>query len=328
MQITLMPNGRVLTIEPGETLLSALRREGEPISHSCEDGRCGLCRCGLVYPDQITSENSLDHRVEHRSVVLACQTVPTSDCLLELPDAEDVLVVPPQVQRAKVVAIEPLTEHVRRLRVRPYKPLLFVPGQSLDLRLSSNITRRYSPASLPNEPELTFHIRVHPDGLASHYLTDVLRPGETIRLQGPYGTAYLRQRHTTPILFVSSGTGLGPMLAQLRSLALAGARPAVHVYAGFAMSEEAYGREEFEQATQNLASLRQGAYVIGGGTLRRGDRQGLITDVINADFPDLVGWTAYVFGSPYAVDSIARLLQRKGISPGRLHAEPFLFSSS
>ncbi len=93
------------------------------------------------------------------------------------------------------------------------------------------------------------------------------------------------------------------------------------------MSEEAYGREELEAVTLDIKSLRRCAYVVGGGPLRRGDRKGLITDVIEADLPDLAGWRAYVFGSPHAVDSTTRLLRRKGIAPRRLHAEPFLYSS-
>lgn len=328
MLITLIPDGRVLNIKPGETLLSALRRQGEPISHSCQDGRCGLCRCGLTYPDLISSANPLGHDAGGQSTVLACQTAPNSDCLIELPDRNEVLVLPSQMVRAQVVAIEPMADNVQRLRVRPHKALDFVPGQYFELGLSSNLARMYSAASLPNDLELSFHIQLHRDGQASHHLAHVLKKGDTIRLRGPYGTAYLRERHSTPTLFVSSGTGLGAMLAQLRSLAAEGASHPVHVYAGFAMSEDSYGHEELERAAKNLKSIRRCERAIGGGTLRRGDRHGLLTDILAADLPDLDSWRAYVFGSPHAVDSTARLLLRKGLAPTRLHAEPFHYSST
>ncbi|MGQ0619857.1 MAG: 2Fe-2S iron-sulfur cluster-binding protein [Panacagrimonas sp.] len=328
MLITLIPDGRVLNIEPGETVLNALRRQGEPISYSCQDGRCGLCRCGLTYPDLISSVNPLSQDPGEQSHILACQTVPHSDCLLDLPDRNEVLVLPSQVMRAQVVAIEPVADHVQRLRLRPNKALHFVPGQHFELGFLSNLARLYSAASLPNDPELTFHIQVHRDGRASHHLTHILKKGDTIRLRGPYGTAYLRESHSTPTLFVSSSTGLGPMLAQLRSLAVAGTSHPVHVYAGFAMSEDAYGHEELERMAKTLKSLRRCERVIGGGALRRGDRHGLLTDILAADLPDLHSWRAYVFGSPHAVDSTARLLRRKGIAPTRLHSEPFLYSST
>jgi ferredoxin-NAD(P)+ reductase (naphthalene dioxygenase ferredoxin-specific) len=327
MQMTLMPDGRVLNLNPGETLLSALRRHDEPISYSCQDGRCGLCRCGFAYPDLISSVNALSPQLEALSDVLACQTVPTSDCLLELSDRTEVVVLPPQVQRAKVLAIESVADHVMRLRVRLSKALVYLPGQSFELRFAPDLTRRYSAASLPDEPDMSFHIQIHPEGRASEHVAKFLKVGDTIRLQGPYGSAYLREDHSSPLLLVSSGTGLGAMLSQLRSLATRGATHAVHVYAGFGMAEEAYGREEFEAVTQAIKSLRRGAYVIVGGALRRGDRHGLITDIIEADLPHLADWRAYVFGSPHAVDSITRLLRRKGVAPKRLHAEPFLYSS-
>lgn len=327
MLMTLLPDGRVLNIEPGETLLSALRRQGEHISYSCEDGRCGLCRCGLTFPDQISSANTLSDDRADKSSVLACQTVPNADCLLDLPDRSEVLVLPPQVTRAQVVGFEPLGNRVRRLCLRPNKPLHFVSGQCFELGLSSNLARMYSANSLPSDPELTFHVQIHRDGRASRYLTDVLKIGDTVRLRGPYGTAYLRQHHSAPTLFASSGTGLGPMLAQLRSLADAGASHPVHVYAGFAMSEDAYGWEELERAAKNLKSLRRCERVIGGGSLRRADRHGLLTDILATDLSKLHSWRAYVFGSPHAVDSTARLLRRKGIAPEKLHAEPFHYSS-
>lgn len=327
MLITLIPDGRVLDIKPGETVLNALRRQGEPISHSCQDGRCGLCRCGLTYPDLISSVNPLGHDLSEQSKVLACQTVPNADCLIELPDRSEVLVLPTQVVRTQVMAIEPVADHVQRLRVRPSKSLQFVPGQHFEWGLSSNLSRMYSAASLPSDQDLTIHIQVHLGGRASHHLTNILKTGDTIRLRGPYGTAFLRKSHSTPTLFVSSGTGLGPMLAQLRSLALTGTNHPVYVYAGFAMSENVYGHEELERVVKNLKSLRRCEHVIGGGALRRGDRHGLLTDILAADLPDLYSWRAYVFGSPHAVDSTSRLLLRKGLAPTRLHAEPFNYSS-
>lgn len=327
MLMTLLPDGRVLNVEPGETLLSALRRHGEPISYSCEDGRCGLCRCGLKFPDRISSENSLGHDRNDKATVLACQTVPNSDCLVELPHRSEVLVLPPQLLRAHVVAIEPLANRVQRLRLRPTKPLQFVPGQHFEVGLSSNLARMYSAASLPKDPELTFHIQIHRDGRASEHLTNILKIGDTVRVRGPYGTAYLRQHHSAPTLFVSSATGLGPMLAQLRALADTGTSHPVHVYAGFSMSEDAYGRDDLDHTAKHLKSLRRCERVIGGGTLRRGDQHGLLTDILAADLVNVSSWRAYVFGSPHAVDSIARLLRRKGISPERLHLEPFHYSS-
>lgn len=326
MLITPQPDSRALNIEPGETLLKALRRQGEPISYSGEDGRCGLCRCVLRFPDRISSESSLDFDPAEKSTVLACQTVPSGDCLVELPDRSDVLVVPPQILRAQVMAIEPLADRVRRLLLRPSKSLRFEAGQHFELSWSSNLVRMYSAASLQTDPDLKFQVQLHRDGRASRHLVEVLKIGDSVRLRGPLGTAYLRRKCAAPILCVSSGTGLGPMLALLRTIADVEMNNPVYVYSGFAMSEDAYGRDELQMAAGRLRALRRCQTIIGGGTLQRGERRGLLTDVIAEDFTSLRDVRAYVFGSPDAVEGTARLLRHKGIAPDRTHVEPFHYS--
>ncbi len=326
MRITLLPDSRALSIEPGETLLTALRRQNEPISYSCEDGRCGLCQCNIALAEDMTSDNTLinDHR--QKTSVLACQTVPSSDCLVELPDPKDVLVVQPQVARGQIASLEKLADRVLQITLRTKKALRFAPGQHFELSLLSNLARMYSAASLPDDLDLKFQIQMHMGGRASRHLSERLKIGDTLRFRGPLGTAYLRKQCAAPTLFVSSGTGLGAMLAMLRAFANAGMSNPVQVYAGFTMAEDAYGAEALDEAIANIKSLRRCQRVIGGGLMARRDRRGLLTDALATDLGDLRQWRAYVFGSPHAVDATARLLQQKGLAPERLHVEPFQFS--
>lgn len=326
MLMTLLPDGRMLSIEPGETLLNALRRQGEPISYSCEDGRCGLCRCALIFPDLSSVEMSWSPNREDKSTVLACQAVPNANCLVELPDRDNVLVLPPQLARAQVLAVDSLAERVKQLRLRATKSLRFEAGQHFELGWSSNLIRIYSAASLQTDAELRFHVQLHRYGRASRHLAEVLKTGDSVRVRGPLGTAYLRRNCSAPILCISSNTGLGPMLALLRTIAEARMSNPVHIYAGFAMSEDEYGGAELERAAKDLPSLRRCQTVISGGTLRRGHRRGLLTDAVAADRASLRNCRAYLFGSPHAVEATSRLLRRNGIAPERLHAEPFHYS--
>lgn len=87
----------------------------------------------------------------------------------------------------------------------------------------------YSAANLPSDPELTFHIQIHREGRAPQHFTNILKFGDMVRLRGPLGAAYLRQPYSAPTPFASSGTSLGPMLAQLRAFANAGNKNSVHI---------------------------------------------------------------------------------------------------
>lgn len=326
MQITLLPSRRTLEIKSDETILSALRRQAEPISYSCQDGRCGLCRCFLAYPDQDLFQGVLGIDSENMSAVLACQTVPDTDCLVYLSDRSDVLVVPAQLDRAQVVAIEVLADRVMRLSLRPNKSLQFAAGQSFEVNWSSNLARLYSAASLPTDPELTFHIKVHEYGRASRHVAEVLKIGDSVRLRGPLGAVYLRRHCMAPILCISNNTGLGPLLALLRTIADAKLTNPVYVFVGFTTSENAYWHNELQQIAKQLRNLRRCEIFIGGGDLRRGERRGLLIDAIHAEFDSLSDWRVYAFGSPHAIEATSRILHKMGVAQTRLHTEPYHYS--
>lgn len=323
MELTLIPSRQVLDIKPDETILAALLRQNALISHSCKDGRCGMCRCLFAVPDFISAGRiPID-----MSSVLACQTVPNADCLVEIPDPEDVLVLPAQTTRARVVAIDTPAERIRRLTLCPDKPLRFAAGQHFEVTWQPDIARLYSAASLEADANLVVDVQLHYHGRASQYLENILKVGDILRIRGPLGATYLRRHCSAPILCISNNTGLGPLVALLRAIAEAEMSNPVFVYVGFSMSEYVYGTRELTQVTKALRNLRRFCTIIGGGPLRRADRLGLLTDALGADFQDLSNYRVYAFGSPHAIEVSCRLLRFKGVMQERLHAELFQYST-
>ena len=63
---------------------------------------------------------------------------------------------------------------------------------------------------------LEFHIRLVPQGRVTGYVANELRVGDTVRVSGPMGSAYLRRQHTGSMLCVAGGTGLAPILSIVR----------------------------------------------------------------------------------------------------------------
>src|SRR5436309_3440674 len=73
---------------------------------------------------------------------------------------------------------------------------------------------------------LEFHIRRVPEGVVSSHVADAVQRGDTLELQGPYGSACLRDHDERPLLLVAGGTGLAPMKSiLLAALALPHPRP-------------------------------------------------------------------------------------------------------
>jgi ferredoxin-NAD(P)+ reductase (naphthalene dioxygenase ferredoxin-specific) len=324
MEVLVHPLGRLLSIKPGEKFLPALRAAGLPISYSCEDGRCGVCRCKLVRGSVVESTRPPRPLSGCRSrYLLTCQTSPADDCTIELLDTAELVLHPPRRLRAQVLGIEPVGHNVRLLRLSNADNLQFSPGQFVELELGRDFTRVYSLASLPGDEDLRFHIRIHPQGRASELLSERLQVGATLRLRAPYGAGWLRHGQDGPLLLASAGTGLGPLLSMLRGIAAARLTHPVHVYASFMLREEVYGLDELNAALERLPNLRASHIVVAGGALRRGLRRGLLTEVLEADIPHFRNWRANLYGSPFAIDATIHLLRSRGISEDQLHADPF-----
>jgi 3-phenylpropionate/trans-cinnamate dioxygenase ferredoxin reductase subunit len=95
------------------------------------------------------------------------------------------------------------------------KPLRYLPGQFCKLQFQGFPARCYSPTypleGPPDNRLLHFHIRRFPDGAVSAHLGRDIRIGHSVRLTGPFGTAFLRPNHAGSIVLASSGTGFAPM---------------------------------------------------------------------------------------------------------------------
>ena len=326
MEAVVYPSKSVISLRPGESLLQGLRAAGLPISYSCEDGRCGLCRCRLLRGNVAESARPPRQLFGNRyRYILACQSSPADDIAIDVPDVNEIVLHPSRRLWAKVLGVEPISHNVRLLRLDNSEiNMAFSPGQFAELELDRNLMRVYSMANLPGDSELQFHVRLHPHGRASDILGgDQLAAGATLRLRGPYGASWLRCRHEVPILCVSAGTGLAPLLSVLRGIAAAGMVNPVYVYAGFMSCEEVYGLEILNTALRSIVNLRAAHTVVASGRLERGQRRGLLTEVLERDLQDLTCWHAQVYGSPFAIDATVQLLRRLGIAEDRLHADPF-----
>ena len=324
MEILVHPTGHVLSLKPGETLLHALRASGVPVSYSCEDGRCGMCRCKLLRGGVVESARPPRQLIGCRErYVLACQCSLAEDSTIEIPDADETVVHAPRRVRCTVLGVEPLCHNTLLVRLSNDARLEFSPGQFVEIELGRGLSRVYSMAGLPTDDELRFHVRVHPHGRGSRLIGETLAAGTVLRVRGPYGASWLRRRHSDPLLCVSAGTGLAPLLSVLRGIAAAGMSNPVHVYAGFMTREEAYGLDELSAAVQAIPNLRASHVVVASGKIERGIRRGLLTEVLEADLTGLARWHAHVFGSPFAVDATVQLLRRQNIAEERLHADPF-----
>ena len=107
------------------------------------------------------------------------------------------------------------------------------PGQYLgflfDVPGHGPLKRNYSISCAPNGR--SYRITVKREGIASRWLHDRVTPGTVLRLAPPAGDFFLDVDGTEPVVLVSGGVGLTPMISMLESLAAGGGeRPVWYVH--------------------------------------------------------------------------------------------------
>jgi MOSC domain-containing protein YiiM len=103
-----------------------------------------------------------------------------------------------------------------------------MPGQFIVLRLKPTpetpaLLRSYSLSDEPSEARWRISIKREPNGVAGAYVEAGLRIGDVIEASAPRGVFTLRQGDG-PVVLLSAGVGITPVLAMLHVLAAGGSR--------------------------------------------------------------------------------------------------------
>ncbi|QTN25761.1 2Fe-2S iron-sulfur cluster binding domain-containing protein [Rhizobacter sp. AJA081-3] len=323
MEVLVQPLNRVIRVQPGANLLQALQAAQIPMSYSCMAGRCGTCRCRVLDGEVMEGGSDQQRLLEgDDSFVLACQTYVTEPCTIEIPEPDEVVVHPARIVKATVAALEDLTHDIKRLVLRPAKPMEFSPGQYVQLQFTPEHARPYSMAGLSGDGLFEFHVRLVPDGRVTGYIAHELKVGDAVKVSGPLGSAYLRRRHEGPMLCVAGGTGLAPILSILRGAIAQGMANPIHLYFGLRSPRDIYGMPWLEQLERDHPRLNVHVVVTSGGNAAT-HRMGLVTDAIEQDHGDMSAWRAYLCGSPPMVEAATVVARRKGIAAAHIYADAF-----
>lgn len=208
-----------------DVLLRGGLREGLGLPYECNAGGCGTCKIEVLSGEV---ENlwedapGLSDRDKRKRRVLACQCRPKSDCVIKVRlDEQCTPKILPKQQAVKLKHVQPITHDILEIHLQSDEPAQFIPGQYALLWVNQELLRAYSMSNLPNDEGLwVFQIRRVPDGKMTNLLFDEQqRQHAVIQIDGPYGLAHL-QEQPRPIVCVAGGSGLAPMLAIARGVAV------------------------------------------------------------------------------------------------------------
>ncbi|MHB9858879.1 globin domain-containing protein [Streptomyces sp. YIM S03343] len=221
-----------------------------------------------------------------------------------------------------------VTEHQRRrpdlavIRVRPFEPYPFLPGQyaTVETPLVPNTWRPYSPAGLPSpDGELEFHVRRTGPGGVSDALVTGTRVGDTLRLGPARGNTVLDDSRARDVLVIAGGTGWAGARALVEDLALRrGPGVSAHLFLGVRSADDLYDGSVLTRLESRCPWLRIVPVADDAGS---GSVRGSVVETMAAH-GDWTGHAAYVSGPPGLVIAAVRRLAGLGVPADRIRHDP------
>lgn len=322
---------RFINCHPGETVLDSAYRHQINLPMDCSDGVCGTCKCACSDGEYELGDDYIDEALtddeKEKRLVLTCQMVPESDCVLEIPVASGSCKTGTQSSTARVQSATALSATSFELKVELEKGIDFLPGQYVNIRVpdSNEQVRAYSFTSLPGSNEAGFLIRNVKDGLMSSWLQDKAAAGVELQLTGPLGVFYLRKVER-PVLMLAGGTGLAPFLSMLATLRQNGCSQPVHLIYGVTQDADLVCIEQLETFAKEIDGFTFKTVVADTGSEH--PRKGYVTQHME-DAPLSSGDVdIYLCGPPPMVDAVVNFLEQEGIKPNSFHYERFTPSVS
>lgn len=308
--ITVQPSGRTFTASSTETILSAGIGQGIGLPYGCKDGACGSCKCKMLSgsvqhgPHQ---DKALTADEAAAGMILTCCAKPQSDLVLESRQVTEEGALPIKKMPTRVSSMERKSADVMviKLQLPANDTFLYRAGQYVEFMLRDGARRSYSMANAPSEgAQMELHIRHMPGGKFTDLVFGSMKEKDILRVEGPFGSFYLRENSDAPLIMLASGTGFAPIKALLEHMQLKSIERPTTLYWGGRRPADLYMSawlQEFAQANPWLRyvpvvsdALPEDAWT---------GRTGFVHRAVLQDHADLSGHHVYACGAPIVVES-------------------------
>ncbi|MFM6985161.1 MAG: CDP-6-deoxy-delta-3,4-glucoseen reductase [Hydrogenophaga sp.] len=331
--ITVQPSGRTFQADASETLLAAGIRQGISLPYGCKDGACGSCKCKLV-SGSVThgahQAKALSAEEEAAGYVLTCCGTAQSDVVLESRQVTEAGAFPIKKMPVRVSSLERASHDVivLRLQLPAADAFQYHAGQYVEFLLRDGDRRSYSMANAPHTqaagPQMELHIRHMPGGKFTDQVFGTMKEKDILRIEGPYGSFYLREDSDKPIVLLASGTGFAPIKAIIEHMAHKGITRPATLYWGGRRPADLYQAAWIEAQLQAMPNLRYMPVI--SDALPEDTwtgRTGFVHQAVLQDLPDLSGHEVYACGAPIVVESARRDYLAAGLPEEAFFADAF-----
>ncbi len=152
-----------------------------------------------------------------------------------------------------------------------------------------------------------------------------MKEKDILRCEGPFGSFFLREDSTKPIVLLASGTGFAPVKALIERIQFKALDRPVTLYWGGRRPGDLYLHD---WVVEKVAELPQLTYVPVVSHAMPEDawtgRTGFVHQAVLDDFADLSGHQVYACGAPVVVESAQKsYVEQRGLPAEEFFADAF-----
>ena len=330
-RVTIQPSGKTVEVASGDTVLMALEKAGYALPNNCRAGACGECKVKVLsgeYDQGMVLDMALSSEERCDGFGLMCMAKPTTEELMiewGTADARPKLFAPRENALFVVTDKRPVAARAVELHLRPVgQPIRYWPGQYVTVGdpRGGVPARAYSVSNAPRaDGELILHVARADGGTTSAWIHDQLGVGESIKINGPYGTFIGDPAVDTPVLCLAAGTGLAPILALTEAALRRGFRKPVMLLLSARTREDAYAqglmawwRTKHRNFDYRVTLTREEA---------EGFWHGRVDAVLPGLLPNLAKHTVFAAGSPEFTASCVQTAKALGAGADMIYTEGF-----
>ena len=231
----------------------------------------------------------------------------------------------------RVAALEKKSHDVMQVRLQlpASEKFRYHAGQYVEFILRDGARRAYSMATAPHvqetAPGIELHIRHMEGGKFTDHVFGGMKEKEILRVEGPFGSFFLREDSDKPIILLASGTGFAPIKALIEHMRHKGINRPVTLYWGGRRPTDLY---DASWIAEHTAAMPQFRYVPVISDALAEDawtgRTGFVHQAVLDDFADLSGYQVYACGAPIVVDSArAAYTSERALPAEEFYADAF-----
>jgi CDP-4-dehydro-6-deoxyglucose reductase len=310
-----------------ESILDSAKKAGINFEYSCKNGRCSTCKCKLIsgQTSSYSDELGLTEQEKKEGYILSCVRYAIEDIEIHVNDLGNIELPKPKTVPCKINKIQRASRDVVivTLRIPPNSDFSFIAGQYIDIIGPNRIKRSYSIANYSKNKTIELHIKEVENGEFSDYWFNKAASDDLLRLNGPYGTFFLRDIDKD-IVFLATGTGIAPFKSMLENI------EAIQKYQDKAITLIWGVREEKDFHLVDINCTHQNFKfipVLSRPSSNWNGKKGYVQNILLEEELFLPDCMVYACGSEKMIANSKKLLTSKGLNEDCFFSDAFVDSS-